>query len=98
MTAWSATPSVRTARTMAAHRLLPDDWPYWDWLRPDRDPRSSKVDLQLSWPNYAVANLEPRVQLDERQTRTLREELGRADAALATARKVASMPRGRYPK
>jgi hypothetical protein len=42
-------------------------------------------------------DLEPCVRLDERQTQALGEELRRVEKVLRVVRKVADLPRGRYP-
>jgi hypothetical protein len=74
---------------------LPANWPLWDhpaapenWQRSEDDLRALQEDL---------GNLEPPVQLDQWQTDALREELQRAAEALLQMRKVADLPRGRYP-
>lgn len=44
-----------------------------------------------------LRDLAPEKQLDKRQVRRLRADLGRAGTALEQARKLADMPEGRYP-
>src|SRR5262249_42054030 len=79
---------------LLAYRLVPPKWPFWysdkDPDNPTRDPNEI-ADLRNSFEK-----LDPPAQLDERQLKELRRELQRAAAALAAARKVVDMPRGRY--
>ncbi|HLJ92987.1 MAG TPA: hypothetical protein VKU02_07330 [Gemmataceae bacterium] len=80
---------------MTARKLLPPQWPIWDKpYAPEnkgRDPEATTVLGQSFWM------VQPAVQLDDRQTAALREELSRAAAALAEARTVADLPQGRFP-
>jgi hypothetical protein len=80
---------------LAASTLLPATWPAWDKpYAPEnkgRDPDASTALQESFW------NLAPPAPLNEQQSVALREELTRAAAALAEARKVADLPHGRYP-
>jgi hypothetical protein len=79
---------------VAANKLLPATWPAWDKpYAPEnkgRDPKASTALKESLW------KLAPPAQLNEQQSTALREELTRAAAALAEARKVADLPHGRY--
>lgn len=68
---------------MAAQNLRPIPWPSRTF---DAEHRS------------AIGRIAPPVQLDDRQTKALREELGRAEQVLTLLRQVIGMPTGRYPK
>lgn len=73
---------------IAAKGLLPPNWP-----GPEQREGSEEELRVLD----ELPDVEPCVQLDERQTRVLREKLQRAEKALAAVRNVAELPRGRYP-
>ena len=80
---------------IAAKALMPANWPFWDHpYGPQNGERSQE---ELSRLQESFSDIEPSVQLDERQTKALREELGRAERVLAAVRKVTEMPHGRYP-
>jgi hypothetical protein len=79
---------------IAVKSLLPANWPFWNHLQAPENRNRSQDELRKL--QESLSELEPPAQLDERQTAALREELRRADLALATARKVAELPRGRY--
>jgi hypothetical protein len=70
--------------------LLPRHWP--------SEPRAPEdvEEPEDVWRDRRPED-SPERQLDERQMRWLRDVLGRADLALAEARKLADMPEGRYP-
>jgi hypothetical protein len=78
-----------------AKNLLPDAWPYWTFPYDGQNVFRSKDEMELL--RQMVWSLEPPVQLDELRTRALLHELGRAEIALAIARRLAHLPRGRYP-
>jgi hypothetical protein len=70
---------------MAAQTLLPTKWQY--------------LDFALGAENRnALWSIEQPVQLQDRQTKALREELRRAEPVLVPLRKVTRLPTGRYPK
>src|SRR5262249_22892056 len=69
-------------------------WPFWDYPQAPENSARSEEDLRSL--QESLGDLQPAVQLDPRQTDALREELARASEALATARKVVDLPRGRY--
>jgi hypothetical protein len=71
----------------AAKRQVPAKWPVWE--------------IPLPWEKLAALeasfqSLEPQRQLSAEQTTALRNELERAAAAVADARKLADLPEGRY--
>jgi hypothetical protein len=84
-------------QVIAARKLLPMPWP--------RFP--TPVNEEEEDPNYAseyrsalengLFDAEPPVQLHDKQVAALRAEMKRAEAALRAARKLRTMPRGRYP-
>jgi hypothetical protein len=79
---------------LAAWKLLPPTWPAWDKpYAPGNKSRNPEVSTVLKESFWKLA---PPVQLSEQQSAALREELTRASAALAEARKVADLPHGRY--
>jgi hypothetical protein len=80
---------------ITAKSLLPPNWPIWDHPQAPESQKRSQEELRTL--QEGLSDLLPYVQLDEQQTATLREELHRAEKALTTARKVADIPRGRYP-
>jgi len=69
----------------AAHKLLPAQWPYWEYTSP-----ASQLGL-------GVWKLDSNVQLNGDQITALRQELARAEAALTEARKATNLSQGRYP-
>jgi hypothetical protein len=80
---------------MAAKALMPPNWPFWDHPRaPEKGNRSEEELRELQ---DSLSDVAPSVQLDERQITALREELRRAERAVAAVRQVADLPRGRYP-
>jgi hypothetical protein len=84
--------------TVAA-QALPAKWPRWDHSFANiKDGEEAYLaaegDRALS---SSFSERKPPVQLNEVQITSLREELKRAQAALTIARKLADLPRGRYP-
>jgi hypothetical protein len=80
---------------MAAKAFMPRNWPFWYHTQaPEKGERSEE---ELRALEESFSEIEPERQLDLRQTKALREELGRAERVLAAVRKVAEMPQGRYP-
>jgi hypothetical protein len=81
----AAVPDAQNAALIvaAAHNLLPTRWP------------SPTFDAQH---RSAFSRIEPPVQLDEGQTKVLREELGRVEQVLMLLHQVRDRPTGRYPK
>ena len=80
---------------MAAKGLLPRQWPFW-WY--DTAPESKAYDREeLRALQESFNEPDPQCQLDDRQIKVLRAEMNRAAAALSEVRKVADMPKGRYP-
>jgi type II secretory pathway pseudopilin PulG len=77
-----------TLQVQAAARQLPQPWPT---PRPRQDPNGRP-------PTIAdiLANVPQPVQLTGEQSRELDEELEKAAPALALARELAAMPRGRF--
>jgi hypothetical protein len=78
-------------QVLAARWLLPAPWPAWDHAAADPDAEEAREALQASFDK-----LEPQVALNAAQVTALRAELQKAAAAVAEARKVAEMPRGRF--
>jgi hypothetical protein len=81
---------------LEAQRLLPSNWPFWNFPGSPEYRNASKRGLQLS--KVSLWSLEPPVLLDDPQIQALREELQRAEKSLNIARRVIGMPRGRYPE
>jgi hypothetical protein len=79
---------------LAVKPLLPAGWPIWDQLKSAVVP-TTVADSRRAFRDSLVALPAP-VQLSAAQTEALRKELGRAAAALAEARKLKDLPRGRY--
>lgn len=84
----SATPAI------AAKQKLPERWPDWDY--PPQANGSQDLGVKRKLLQDGFWQLEPVRQLDAAQIAALRGELKRAAEALAEARKLADMPRGRY--
>jgi hypothetical protein len=80
---------------MAAHNLLPANWPLWE--RPEAPENQNRSQEELRSLHAGLWDVEPPVQLNEDQTKALRQELRRAEEALTSARKVAALPKGRFP-
>src|SRR5207245_2900027 len=79
----------------AAKKLLPAKWPMWDSpYAPENKGRDPEETLALK---QGLWTLEPPVQLTDQQIAALRQELARAAAALAEARRLADLPHGRFP-
>jgi hypothetical protein len=70
-------------QVLAAHQLMPKNW-----LPP---PQDSTECLE-----YTIDEFSPQQSLNEKQSRELGDELEKASAAVAAARRLAEMPRGRY--
>jgi hypothetical protein len=68
---------------LAAHKLLPKSW-----LPVPTPPKPGLAE--------SITDLSPEIQLDEQLTQSLRLTLTNAAAALAPARGLAQLPRGRY--
>jgi hypothetical protein len=77
---------------MAARQLIPPRWPAWDYADTSDGPDGAAQRTQQE-----LSELEPERQLTPAQVTILREELKKAAAALAEARKLADRPAGRYP-
>jgi hypothetical protein len=83
----------------AAAQALPAKWPRWDHNfgsvnnEDAADPGAAK-DRALRW---SFSERKPPVPLNDMQIASLKEELKRAQAALAIARKLADLRKGRYP-
>jgi len=78
-----------------AKRLLPAQWPYWDFSGSkiaENQPKEEIAELQ-----EMSKKLEPQGQLSARQTTALRAEIQRARAALTEIYKVADKAHGRCP-
>ncbi len=77
----------------AARAALPASWPMWDAA-----PQNNKLSIQEA---EAIQKLVSRQDLcvlwDERSLKILRDEVARAEPALAEVRKVLNLPRGRHP-
>ncbi len=82
---------------LAARRLLPNNWQKWP-VPEAGEPVPGEDDSLADEVRNAVMNLDmpPPVQLNERQVGALRWQLKEAASAVDAARKVATMPRGRY--
>jgi predicted Zn finger-like uncharacterized protein len=80
---------------MAAKKLLPADWPKWPVKAGAFDTERQAQERQAF--EESLNNVPPNEELTEAQVAALRSELRRASAALAEARKLANMPRGRFP-
>jgi hypothetical protein len=74
----------------AAKQLIPKQWPFWQFLSQLPDPQVAALALSFG-------NVEPQQQLNEEQVTALRDEMKRAEVALAEARKLVDLPEGRYP-
>jgi hypothetical protein len=79
---------------MSAQRLLPANLPFWDHPQAPENRSHLKDEFELT--EQIMRGPGPPLLLNERQTKALREELRRAEQALATLRKVISMPEGRF--
>jgi hypothetical protein len=89
----SATPA------MATKRLLPKEWPFWQFSSGMTDPQGeggTGLKAQLEALALSFGKLEPTQQLNEEQVTALRDEMKRAEAALAEARKLVDLTEGRY--
>jgi hypothetical protein len=81
---------------MSAQSLLPANWPFfWHHQQPPEMSERSRQEVRNL--QQSLLNLQPGVLLEERQTRSLREELLRAGDALGIVKKVATLRTGRYP-
>jgi hypothetical protein len=80
---------------IAAKTLMPPNWPSWD--HPQAAEKGKLTEEELRTLQKSLSELKPCEQLDERQTAALREELQRAGNALTAVRRVADLPRGRFP-
>ncbi len=81
-------------QVVAVKQLLANAWPQWPIPVATKDEqylREARQDLENS-----LGDIAPPLQLNEPQINALRAELKRAEPALAKARKLASMPNGRY--
>jgi hypothetical protein len=78
-----------------AKSLLPENWPFWYYADVGDKMYRSKEEMRILQQMIWSWSFEPSVQLHELQTKALLQELGRAEKALAAARKVAQLPRGR---
>jgi hypothetical protein len=67
----------------AKNHMPPTPWPSGPFNAEDRN---------------AISQMEPPVQLGERQTKVLREELGPVEQVLTLLHQLRDMPTGRYPK
>ena len=80
---------------MNATRLMPPNWPRWDFAEESDMKNLSPDELEELRENFLKAT--PTVQLNAQQVAALRKELKRASAALAELHQIADKPRGRYP-
>ncbi|TMQ31103.1 MAG: hypothetical protein E6K70_23205 [Planctomycetota bacterium] len=80
---------------MNATRLMPPNWPRWDFAEESDMKNLSPDELEELRENFLKAT--PTVQLNAQQVAALRKELKRASAALAELYQIADKPRGRYP-
>jgi len=85
-------------QTMTVHKLLPPRWPAWEYANstPTR-PRAAEEENRLEELKESFRDLGPPDRLSEAQLQALRDELQRAAPAVAEARKLATLPRGRHP-
>jgi hypothetical protein len=80
---------------VTAKGLLPRLWPFW-WH--NEAPESKAYDRDEFYALQERFNEpDPQCQLDAQQIKALRAEMIRAAKALSEIRKVADMPKGRYP-
>lgn len=82
-------------QTMAVANAIPPNWP--SWFFPAAGQVSDLAERQRKALEESFSELPPPVQLSEDQLAALGGEIGRAAAAVALARKLADMPRGRHP-
>ena len=75
-------------QVLKAQQLIPRDW-----LRPEKDPDGK----DFSQFTDAREKLPAQCQLSDSQIAAFRTELGKAEPALVEARKIAELPRGRFP-
>jgi hypothetical protein len=80
---------------MDARRLLPQNWPFWDYPPTAQDPPDAEQERRNLAEGFH--DLEPQWRLNEEQVAALRNEVSRAAAALAEARKLVDRTEGRYP-
>src|SRR5260221_11913311 len=80
---------------MAARPLLPKNWPFWDYPSSEQDPPDAEEERRALQKSFW--DLEPQHQLNEGQVTALRAEMERAAPALAEARKLVDLNKGRYP-
>src|SRR5205823_844503 len=78
-------------RVLAAKRLVVANWPAWESVALTGEAEHERQALEASF-----SELEPQIELTPQQVKALREELPKMAAALAEARPLAQMPRGRY--
>jgi hypothetical protein len=87
-------------QVMKAKRLLPKQWPYWDfaWM-PSNRQEGANSELKQQFQEFvdSLTFLDAQRQFNEEQLTALRDELLRAEAALTEARRLADMGEGRYP-
>jgi hypothetical protein len=84
-----------SAQIARAKRAKPAKWLIWYF-----SPGTAGADVVLDDPEGFSRSLEevpPQVRLDAEQERVLRSEMKRGAAAVAEARKIADLPRGRNP-
>jgi hypothetical protein len=81
-------------QVLAAKQALPTDWPHWPTPGLADDSREAS-EARIKFGD-ALSALEPPEQLNAQQFAALRMELKRAGPALEMARKLATMPNGRY--
>jgi hypothetical protein len=82
---------------LSAQHLLPPNWPFWDYPQAPENQSHSRDQFALTEQIMLTQSPGAPVLLNERQTGALREELRRAEQALATLRRVIMIPEGRYP-
>jgi hypothetical protein len=80
--------------TIEAARLLPKDFPRW--YSPPSDVTQEEHDKLLAL-QQSFSDLESQRQLNDRQLAELRADLTQANEACVQGRKLADLPRGRYP-
>jgi hypothetical protein len=94
----------------ATKKLVPKLWPAWDYAitqpKPLPDvPLLAFEETHAKWTEEekkreelatSFTELQPQAQLSEHQLNVLREEMQRAEKAVAEARKLVNLPRGRF--
>jgi hypothetical protein len=82
---------------IAAKKLLPKSWPYWWDRSPNRDNPQAATEEEIVALQEGFDSLTPPEQMNQEEITALRQEMQRAAPALAEARKIIALTRGRYP-